>query len=145
MQLYRFDLVFSYWILAFYILHVIGLVSSSPKLLLIIGMVENTFLLLSFIFQQKSAQRIASFIGINICIKVIPFVTVMHETIKWRHDLGLAIALYAVYVVYAELMQGADPWTMYEKTRDAVQQGVYDPGVNPAMTLLHDIQQFFTE
>ena len=38
---YRFDLVYSYWIFAWYLLYIFKIIPYNPKLVLIIGVVEN--------------------------------------------------------------------------------------------------------
>jgi hypothetical protein len=42
----RFDLVFSYWIFAWYLLYMAKIIKYSPKLVIVLGIIENTALLI---------------------------------------------------------------------------------------------------
>ena len=46
MKYYRFDLLFSYWIFIWYLLYIFEIIDASPKLALIVGLIENAMLLL---------------------------------------------------------------------------------------------------
>jgi len=96
----RIDLVFSYWIFAWYLLYKAQLLNYNPKFIIIVGLIENLFLLVYMIMHGSNAHTIQWFIFINTFIKVIPFYTVRNERIQVR-DIwfsGLVFGLYAVWV-----------------------------------------------
>ena len=61
----RFDFVFSYWIFAWYLLYMAKIVQPSPKLVILLGIIENTALLLGMILYGSNLRTISSFILIN--------------------------------------------------------------------------------
>ena len=96
----RVDLVFSYWIFAWYLLYKARLLSYNPKFIIIAGIIENSFLLLYMLLHGSNGRTVFWFIFINTFIKVIPFYTVRNERIQVR-DIwfsGLVFGLYAVWV-----------------------------------------------
>ena len=97
----RVDLVFSYWIFAWYLLYKARLLTTySPKFIIIAGLIENSFLLLYMIIHGSNMHTIGWFIFINTFIKVIPFYNVRNERIHVR-DIwfsGLVFGMYAVWI-----------------------------------------------
>ena len=96
----RFDLVFSYWIFAWYLFYKARLLSYNPKFIIIAGIIENSLLLLYMIIHGSNMHTIGWFIFINTFIKVIPFYTVRNERIHVR-DIwfsGLVFGMYAVWI-----------------------------------------------
>lgn len=96
----RIDLVFSYWIFAWYLFYKARLLSYNPKFIIIAGIIENSFLLLYMIIHGSNMHTIGWFIFINTFIKVIPFYTVRNERIQVR-DIwfsGLVFGMYAVWI-----------------------------------------------
>jgi hypothetical protein len=96
----RIDLVFSYWIFAWYLLYKAQLLSYNPKFIIIVGLIENLFLLVYMIMHGSNAHTIQWFIFINTIIKVIPFYTIRNERIKMRDVWfsGLVFGMYAVWI-----------------------------------------------
>ena len=96
----RIDLVFSYWIFAWYLLYKAQLLSYNPKFIIIAGIIENSFLLLYMLLHGSNMRTVFWFIFINTFIKVIPFYTVRNERIQVR-DIwfsGLVFGMYAVWI-----------------------------------------------
>jgi len=86
----RFDLVVSYWIFAWFLLHMAGLIQASPKLALIVGLFANIGI---FIIMLIYANPNATFFApIQIAIKAIPLWFVRRERIRWRED-GINFAI----------------------------------------------------
>jgi amino acid transporter len=102
-QRYRFDLVFSYWVFAWWLLYMAGVLPAwtSPLLALIVGAAENIILLLWMIWKQYSWRIIALFVILNATMKGLPIWTL----IRWQHqrvhlwpDLPLLAAVFCVYI-----------------------------------------------
>jgi hypothetical protein len=73
----RFDYVFSYWLFAWYLLYVVGLVPFNPLPFLIgAGIINVAELLFGFVDDSMM------FIFINVFIKVIPLYTLRHTTVN---------------------------------------------------------------
>ena len=65
----RPDLVFSYWIYVWYVLYVFKLIQYSPKLALILGLIDNIFMFIMMLLYGTSKKTIVYFIIVNTLIK----------------------------------------------------------------------------
>ena len=99
MKTLRFDYVFSYWIFAWYLLYIFHIINYNPKFALIIGIIENIIYFIIMILSKKKFIDLFLFIIINICIKIIPFITVMNDTIIWR-DITATFVLFIIYNIW---------------------------------------------
>ena len=129
----RFDFVFSYWIFAWYLLYITKVVSYSPKLALGLGIIENTFLLVSMILFGSNLRTILSFIFINTLIKLLPFYSLRREVIKIT-DLMPTVILFAVYVVWIYYNQ-QDLTGNYKMVFDSL---IHNKDKTPFMKLLYN-------
>jgi hypothetical protein len=113
----RIDYVFSYWVFAWFLLYVAGLVKASPKLGILLGILENFAAVLIFAMNGVSSITIAYFIGINTLLKGIPYYIVRRDTIGSQDFINLlgVLAVYCVWLwinktdgvqAYRELMNG---------------------------------------
>ena len=102
-MLLRIDLVFSYWIFAWYLLYIyhfpIFIRHYSPKFAIGLGIVENIFTFLFMYCFGGSKQTLLMFVIINTMIKLIPFYTLRNETIT-RKDIYASILLFFIYTVW---------------------------------------------
>lgn len=106
---YRFDLVFSYWIFAWWVLYRTGWVRQSPKLALILGLLENLVLLVLMVFIQGAPfALVGAFIIINTVLKVWPLYTVLSDHVYLWHDLITLFNVFALYLVYVYFASGLD-------------------------------------
>ena len=98
---YRFDLLFSYWIFAWYLLYIFKFVDASPKLALILGIIENLALLYSMIFiQSQPLKSVLLFIIINTCFKVIPLYTLSNEKINIEKDVQNTTIVFTIFIIW---------------------------------------------
>jgi hypothetical protein len=93
----RFDFVFSYWITTLWVLYITGFTHLNPKLLLVLGVIENTIL---FFFLPKEKRFI--FIFINFFIKVVPLYTVWNTKIL-KKDVVQSTLLFLAYLAWLKL------------------------------------------
>jgi len=98
MYQYRFDLVLSYWIFAWFLLHWWGWIRSSPKLALWIGLTAN--LVIISIMWMYHNPHVLWFLAINISIKAIPLYVVRNERIQWRTDTVNFLVLLLLFVAW---------------------------------------------
>jgi riboflavin transporter FmnP len=113
----RIDYIFSYWIFAWFILYVGGIVKASPKLGILIGIIENIGAVLIFAANGVSWATIMYFIGINLLLKGVPYYVVRRDTIT-QQDFAYLLAVFGIYCgwlwinhtdgiqAYRELMNG---------------------------------------
>jgi len=95
----RVDLVFSYWIFAWYLLYIVKIVKYSPKFAIGIGILENILLLCFMILNGSNRRTIFYFVFINTFIKVIPFYTLKRERIQVK-DVYAFFALFLGYLIW---------------------------------------------
>ena len=95
----RVDLVFSYWIFAWYLLYIVKIVKYSPKFAIGIGILENILLLCFMILNGSNRSTIFYFVFINTFIKVIPFYTLKRERIQVK-DVYAFFALFLGYLIW---------------------------------------------
>ena len=93
----RFDLVFSYWIFAWYLLYMLKFVNYSPKFAIMIGIIENIVLLIFMSLNGANRRTIGYFILVNTFIKLLPFYTLRHDTIRVK-DIQATVILAIIYV-----------------------------------------------
>ena len=91
----RFDAVLSYWIFAWYILYLLQIVKTSPKLPLLLGLLENAILFF-MIVGKTNIPTLLYFLGTVALTKLLPLYKLRNVRIgvvdKWY--------LMAVLVVY---------------------------------------------
>jgi uncharacterized membrane protein len=102
MSAIRIDLVFSYWIFAWFLLHYFKFTSYSPKFLIIIGIIHNSAMLLNMILRGTKIISILSFITINIFIKILPLYYLRNEPIK-IDDIYVTGFVYLLFVVWLNI------------------------------------------
>jgi hypothetical protein len=97
LQLNNIDLIFSYWIFAWYVLYEFKIINNSPKLALIVGLISNTTLLLIMIFYNNSIINILLFCLVQLFIKIIPLWRLRNNKI---YDLKSLVILFIIYMVW---------------------------------------------
>ena len=95
----RFDLQFSYWILAWYFLYILGAVKTSPKFAIIAVIIASVIMLSIFIYYKFAVFEIAVFVVIIFIMKGIPLWTLTKGAIK-PHDIYAFAILFGIYEIY---------------------------------------------
>ena len=104
MNIYRFDLVFSYWIFTWFLLYYFKIIQYSPKLALCISLIENAILFCVMLFiLQTSWMVLVKFLLINTIIKIMPIYLVWKDEINWLQDIIKILSLFFVYVIWVYL------------------------------------------
>jgi hypothetical protein len=99
MKSLRFDLVFSYWIFAWFILYLCNITTYSPKFAFILGLIENFFILIMMIIKGTKRITILYFIIINFLIKVLPIYYLRAETIRMK-DIYMTFLLFLIFIIW---------------------------------------------
>ena len=102
MKSLRFDLVFSYWIFAWFILYLFNITPYSPKFAFILGLIENIFLLIMMIIRGTKRITIFYFLIINFIIKVLPIYYLRAETIRIK-DVYMTTLLFVIFILWLDL------------------------------------------
>ena len=106
-KIIRSDFIFSYWIFAWFLLYYFNIVKYSPKFVIILGLIENFFLLMFLLIYKSSLYKITKFIVINTIIKVIPLYLVWNDKIINR-DIYATIILFLIYLLWLYLNGGIE-------------------------------------
>ena len=98
----RADLVFSYWIYAWFILYVFKFIKYSPKFPLILGLIDNIIMLILMIYFGSKSKTIILFIAINTLIKVVPLYYLRNQRIKMS-DIYFTVGLFIIFVIWLHI------------------------------------------
>ena len=98
----RADLVFSYWIYAWFILYVFKFITYSPKFPLILGLIDNIIMLILMIYFGSKSKTIILFIAINTLIKVVPLYYLRNQRIK-KSDIYFTVGLFIIFVIWLHI------------------------------------------
>ena len=98
----RPDLIFSYWIYAWFILYVYKYLKYSPKFALILGLLDNVVMLLLMSFFGTSTKTIFYFVIINTIIKVLPLYYLRQERI-FKKDIYFTSGLFGVFIMWLHI------------------------------------------
>ena len=127
----RIDLVFSYWIYAWYLLYAFKIATYSPKFALLLGLIDNSILLFMMLFYGKSIKTIFYFIVINTFIKVLPFYHLRHEKIQLR-DIYFTFCLFAAFVLWLFI----NNQSLTDNTKTIYRSLLYGENKTPFMAFL---------
>ena len=140
----RFDLLFSYWIFAWYVLYMLNVVPYNPKLALILAVFENIGMLLMMIFYlHVPSNTVIGFLGINILVKVIPLYTVWNKRIHLHEDMSRLLYLFLFYLFWV-YMAGYSFFEQQMKLVNNLKTGKTSITVTPGMQLLRDFLRWLT-
>jgi hypothetical protein len=91
------DMVFSYWLLLWYLLYILGIISYSPKLWFLIAIIFMIGII--FVMIYHSSEYTILFIIALILFKLLPFYTMRHDLYKMK-DILFGVALFFVYLLW---------------------------------------------
>lgn len=97
LQNIRPDYLFSYWVFAWYILYMVGLVQPNPKFAIIIALLENLLMLAVMVYVKVNVKKIIYFSIIILLAKIIPLWTLQNSAIKSR-DIYATVGLFLMYI-----------------------------------------------
>lgn len=105
----RIDFTFSYYIFAWFLLYYCKFVQYNPFIWLLIGLSINIMSELYFIIVKKITRSFTDyvlFIGINICIKIIPIWILRNSTLRMV-DFVAGIYLYILLFIWMFIHLGS--------------------------------------
>lgn len=114
-KIIRSDYIFSYWIFTWFLLYYLNIIKYSPKFVLILGLIENFFIIIYLLLNKSPLCKISKFIIINIIIKVIPLYLIFNDKIRYR-DIYATIILFLIYLIWVYINCGVNCfYIMYKK------------------------------
>jgi hypothetical protein len=93
----RPDYLFSYWVFAWYILYMTGILTHNPKFAILVALLENIVVLVSMVYLRVNPKKIYYFFIMILLVKGIPLWTLRKTTITKR-DVAATIGLLLMYV-----------------------------------------------
>ena len=97
LQNIRPDYLFSYWVFAWYVLYMTGIVSPNPKFAILVALLENVLVLLSMVYLRVNPKKIYYFFIMILLVKVLPLWTLRKSTVTKR-DVSATAGLLLMYV-----------------------------------------------
>ena len=94
----RIDYIFSYWIFLWWILYMLKIVKYNPKLAILLGIIENSVILIHKIAYKKYCSLLP-FIIINTIIKIIPLLTLL-DTELTQDDVIFTCVLFVIHLIW---------------------------------------------
>jgi hypothetical protein len=97
----RIDLIFSNWILLWFILYIFKFTTYSPKFILLVGILENIIMEIILIIHKKFKTFILFLIIITLT-KIIPFYYIRNSLLR-KKDVYFTVALFIVYLIWLHM------------------------------------------
>ena len=132
----RADLVFSYWIYAWFILYACKYLKYSPKFALILGLLDNAVMLLLMCLFGTSARTIFYFVIINTIIKILPLYYLRQERITWK-DVHFTGGLFFIFIVWLHINEQS----LIGNIKIIHDSLLYGKNETPFMSLLSSIEK----
>lgn len=102
----RPDLIFSYWIIAWFLLYYFtSYIEYSPKFLLIIGLLFNSGVFLTMVYNKMNLYYLFTFFVAIFLLKLIPIYLLREEDIK-KDDIDASFVLFSIFLVYFVIFKG---------------------------------------
>lgn len=119
--MFRIDFIFSYWIFAWYLLYMARITIYSPKLALIIAVIEAvvSYMLL----KTANTFTMVSTLIIVSCIKIFPLITLWREPIRQR-DIWVLFTLFIIYNIWLGV-HGETMLGVYKKIQVILDNNTY--------------------
>jgi len=134
----RADLVFSYWIYLWYVLYAFKITTYSPKLPLILGLIDNIIMLFLMLVYGTSKRTIFYFIIINTLIKVVPLYYLRNEAIKMK-DIYFTIFLFIIFIFWLHL----NKQSLFGNIKLIHDSLLFSQDKTPFMTLINKLKSNF--
>jgi len=117
----RFDFVFSYWLLVWFLVYLI-LGGPSPKWWIGVALAYEGLTLVTYYVYRYPTKLVLFFICMTVKMKLIPLWVMRNDKIKTR-DIGAGAILFAVYVGWLALNK-TSPLKVYKKSLQEIKDGV---------------------
>ena len=127
----KFMDLFSYWIVVWYVLYMVGMIPYNPKFALTVGLLENVVKVVAMMYYKNRWSHIVLFCTVDFFIKGVPLWTLRHTSYTKQQVLA-TLVLFMVYASYLAL-NGKHVLSILKETYVAVQQ---DRFLGPMSVLL---------
>lgn len=130
----RFDFLFSYWIIVWFVLFYFTPANSTepiskfirthlnPSLGFYMAFVENTATLLLLIIYNPEPWLIFKFICMIALLKGIPLYLLREYPVRWKPDTLVFVVMFGIYNLYLA-WNGTNLYEVYERTITSIKKG----------------------
>ena len=102
----RPDLLFSYWIIAWFLLYYFTpYIQYSPKFMLIVALLFNSGTFLTMVYNKMNLYYLFAFFIAAFLLKLIPIYLLREENIK-KDDIHGSFILFSIFLVYFVILKG---------------------------------------
>jgi hypothetical protein len=102
----RPDLIFSYWIIAWFLLYYFtSYIEYSPKFMLIVALLFNSVVFLTMVYNKMNLYYLFTFFIAIFLLKLIPIYLLREEDIK-KDDIYASFVLFSIFLVYFVIFKG---------------------------------------
>ena len=131
----RPDLIFSYWIYAWYILYLFKVVPYNPKFAILCGIAENLCILLAMLFYHTKKILVVLFLIMFFILKLVPLYTIWNAKINWKSDIKNTLILLFIYLIWIHL----NHITLSDATTSTKNLILHNQNTMPGMALLERV------
>lgn len=131
----RPDLIFSYWIFAWFILYkLFKLPINSPKFVLILGVLYNSYLLWKMYVNNMDDYYLFSFFMTIVILKLIPLYYLRNENIQKKH-IFTSLHVFGMFLIYITFYFGNFDriFNAYDRGEKNIVSGNVNSAKNPLM------------
>jgi hypothetical protein len=121
----RFDYLFSYWIIVWYLLYFFRITYYNPKFVFICGIIVNLIILFFMIYYKTNTIIILLFIFGMFIIKIIPTYIIWNTNIKGK-DILFTFTLFFIYLIWLYI-NNKSLYYLYNDTKQVVLNKKYFP------------------
>lgn len=130
----RPDFILSYWVFFWYVAYMLRITKASPKLLFIIGILENLWTM-GAIWGYATTENFIYFIVVFLLTKVVPLATIWNIPIR-KMDLVWSVVLVAVYSFWI--------WLNGAMNMSTIQSLKENRNETPGIWLFHRLKNYLT-
>ena len=136
----RADLVFSYWIFTWYLLYISKIVNYNPKFAILIGIIDNTIMLLMMIYFGSNMYTIFMFIIINTFLKIVPYYTLWNKKIE-RKDIIVTLFLFIIFIIWLYI----NNQNLTKNYKEIIDSLIHNKNKTPALYFISKVEKYFKE
>ena len=136
----RADLIFSYWIFTWYLLYISKIVNYNPKFAILIGIIDNTIMLLMMIYFGSNMYTIVMFIIINTFLKIVPYYTLWNKKIE-RKDIIVTLFLFIIFIIWLYI----NKQNLTKNHKKIIDSLLHNKNKTPVLYFISKVQKYFKE
>jgi hypothetical protein len=134
----RPDLIFTYWVFAWYLAYMANLTPYNPKLALILGIAINTLIAIAVLVNGGKISSIFLFLFVNTLLKGIPLYTIYNTKITEK-DVYALEGIFAIYLIWVHINNKS----VMGITKNIYESILHEKNETPAILILSKLRNYF--